>query len=253
VIIDCHTHLTRGGGTVAERADALVRFADKLRIDKLCLSLGPVGRSLTDRPGPDVFREDNDNVFEAMARHSERFVGFCYVNPVLRDEALAEIDRCIVDGDMLGIKLWCAAPCSDPCVEPIVERAAELDVPVLQHTWLKITGNKEFESTPSDMAVLAGKFPNAKLIFGHAGGDWEHGIKAIKPYPNVVVETAGGNPEAGFVEMAVREVGAERVVYGSDAAGRSYASQIAKVYGADISEEERTLILGKNMERLLRL
>ncbi|MEW6358528.1 MAG: amidohydrolase family protein [Planctomycetota bacterium] len=253
MIIDCHVHLTGGGKTVAARADNLVRFADRFRINKLCLCLGLVGGGLADRPSPDIFRDDNDKVFEAMARHPDRFIGFCYVNPIHAKESLDEIDRCVAGGKMRGIKLWCAAPCSDPCVEPIIERAVELDVPVLQHTWLKITGNKEFESTPSDMAILAQKFPNAKLIFGHAGGDWEHGIKALRRFPNVLIETAGGNPEAGFVEMAVREVGAERVVYGSDAAGRSYASQIAKVYGADISKKERELILGKNMEKALKL
>ena len=34
--------------------------------------------------------------------------------------------------------------------------------------------------------------------------------------------------------MAVRELGAERVIYGSDAGGRSFATQLAKVHGADI-------------------
>src|SRR3712207_6583780 len=33
--------------------------------------------------------------------------------------------------------------------------------------------------------------------------------------------------------MAVRELGAERILYGSDAGGRSFASQLAKVTGAD--------------------
>lgn len=250
MIVDCHVHLTRGPGGVAERADLLIRYADKFRIDKLCLSLG---WKLIERPSPQEFRECNDLVFEAMRLHPDRFVGFCYVNPAHGREALEEIRRCVADGSMLGIKLWCAVPCSDPCVFPIIERAIELGAPVLQHTWLKITGNLPFESRPSDMVRLASAYPQAKIIFGHAGGDWEHGIKAVKPFPNVFIETAGGNPEAGFTEMAVREVGARRVVFGSDAGGRSYASQIAKVYGADISEGERELILGQNMKRLLKI
>ena len=40
-------------------------------------------------------------------------------------------------------------------------------------------------------------------------------------------------------------------VIGSDAAGRSYASQLAKVHGADISERDKRLILGGNIERVL--
>ena len=43
--------------------------------------------------------------------------------------------------------------------------------------------------------------------------------------------------------MAVRELGAERVIYGSDAGGRSFASQLAKVHGADVPDEAKRLIL----------
>ncbi len=51
--------------------------------------------------------------------------------------------------------------------------------------------------------------------------------------------------------MAVRELGAHRVIYGSDIGGRSYSSQLAKVYGADISEPDKKLILGGNLKRIL--
>ena len=51
--------------------------------------------------------------------------------------------------------------------------------------------------------------------------------------------------------MAVRELGARRIIYGSDVPGRSFASQLAKVLGADISDADRRLILGENLRRLL--
>jgi len=62
---------------------------------------------------------------------------------------------------------------------------------------------------------------------------------------------AGSDPTAGFVEMAVRELGAERIIYGSDVGGRSFASQLAKVRGADIPESARALILGGNLKRMM--
>ncbi len=67
----------------------------------------------------------------------------------------------------------------------------------------------------------------------------------------MVVETAGSDPTTGFVEMAVRELGAERVVYGSDVPGRSFGSQLAKVTGADVPEAAKQLILAGNLRRLL--
>ena len=54
-----------------------------------------------------------------------------------------------------------------------------------------------------------------------------------------------------MVETAVRELGAGRVLYGSDAPGRSFASQLGKVMGADVTEADRKLILGENLRRLL--
>ncbi len=49
----------------------------------------------------------------------------------------------------------------------------------------------------------------------------------------------------------MRELGAQRVLYGSDAGGRSFASQLGKVMGATISDHDRKLILGANLKRLL--
>jgi predicted TIM-barrel fold metal-dependent hydrolase len=49
----------------------------------------------------------------------------------------------------------------------------------------------------------------------------------------------------------VRELGAERVIYGSDVGGRSFASQLGKVLGADVPDSAKELILGGNLRRLL--
>ena len=51
--------------------------------------------------------------------------------------------------------------------------------------------------------------------------------------------------------MAVRKLGAERVIYGSDVGGRCFASQVAKVIGAEIPDSAKRLILGGNLRRLL--
>ncbi|MEY3227148.1 MAG: hypothetical protein RLZZ536_1767, partial [Planctomycetota bacterium] len=71
------------------------------------------------------------------------------------------------------------------------------------------------------------------------------------PYPNISVDLGGGDPLSGVAEMAVREVGADRVLYGSDVAGRSFASQLAKVTGALLEEPVKQAILGQNLKRLL--
>ena len=152
---------------------------------------------------------------------------------------------------MVGVKLWVAQRCNAPELDPILDRAAQLKAIVFQHTWLKITGNLPGESTPMELAELAARHPSAKIVCGHSGGDWERGLRAIRSHKNVYAELGGGDPTAGVTEMAVRELGAERVIYGSDVGGRSFASQLAKVLGADIAESAKRLILGQNLKRLL--
>ena len=144
-----------------------------------------------------------------------------------------------------------ALRCNASELDPIISRAAELKAVIFQHTWLKITGNLPGESTPFDLVQLAARHPNATLICGHSGGDWERGLRVIRPHKHVFADLAGGDPTAGITEMAVRELGAERVIYGSDVAGRSFASQLAKVHGATISDDAKRLILGENLRRLL--
>ena len=54
------------------------------------------------------------------------------------------------------------------------------------------------------------------------------------------------------MEMATRELGPERVIYASDIGGRSLASQLAKVHGADLSLEAKRQIFGGNLRRMMR-
>jgi predicted TIM-barrel fold metal-dependent hydrolase len=140
-----------------------------------------------------------------------------------------------------------------PNVDAICERAAELNAPILQHTFFRTGGNRAGESSPDDLARLAARHREVTFIAAHAGLNWERGIRAVAEEPNVLVDTCGFDPEMGFTEMAVQWLGAGRVVYGSDAAGRSFASQLAKVHGADISADDRQRILSGNMRRVLDL
>ena len=89
------------------------------------------------------------------------------------------------------------------------------------------------------------------IVAAHLGGNWELGIRYLRSTPNVYAGLAGFDPGSGVVEMAVRELGAERVIFGSDVGGRSFSSQMAKVFSADIPDSAKELILGGNLRRLL--
>ena len=256
-IWDLHAHLTARGSTPEEVMELLVRTADRVGIERICVYMG-MSFKLT--PTPEELRRQNDQVLRAIARFPDRAFGFVYLNPNYLEVSLEELNRCVAEGPMVGVKLWVATRASSPKLDPIVERAAELDAVIFQHTWDKLGGdpaqsgggNLPGESTVQDLVELATRYPDYPFVMGHAGGDWQRGVRAVRAHENILVGVAGGDPERGMVEMAVRELGAERVLYGSDVAGRSFGSQLAKVYGARISEEERELIFSGNLRRLMR-
>ncbi|WP_164103302.1 amidohydrolase family protein [Candidatus Laterigemmans baculatus] len=249
MIWDLHCHLSGvAGQTPGERIARLLDYADRMGVERLCFFMG---MQWSTDPTPDDFRRENDEVLEAISGHPNRCYGFVYLNPKHEQESLDELERCIANGPMVGVKLWTAERCSEQSLDALVRRAGELKALIYQHTWLKVGGNLAGESTPTDIAILAARHPEVSLVCGHTGGDWERGIRAVRNSPNVSVGIGGSDPTAGMVEMAVRELGAERVIYGSDIGGRSFASQLGKVYGAEIRPTDRTQILGGNLKRLL--
>jgi predicted TIM-barrel fold metal-dependent hydrolase len=248
-IWDIHSHLHRvPGDTPEERMEFLIRCADRVGVERLILSQG---YSADLHPTPDQLRQENDRVLRAVRRFPNRAYGSVYLSPSHVDFSLQEFDRCVRDGPMIGVgELEIDKRCNAPELDPIVERAISMKAPILQHCWLKTGGNEPGESSPYDLVELAKRHPEANFICAHTGGNWEQGIRIIRDTKNICSEIAGSDPTSGFVEMAVRELGPERVVYGSDVGGRSFASQLSKVMGADISESAKALVLGGNLRRL---
>ena len=250
MIIDIHAHpghsLSRE--TLREEFRPALREAEHHGVTHICLN---AIADWSESPTPQRVREGNDAVLSLMSDYPGRVLGFCYVNPRYPDAALSEIERCVVAATMVGIKLWVACKASEDSVDPIARRAAELNVPILQHAWYKTQGQLPHESTPADVAALAARHPQASIVMAHLTGCGERGVADIAPYDNVSVDTSGGDPEAGLTELAVRRLGAHRVVFGTDTPIRSYGVTLGKVRGAKLSPRERALILGGNAARLL--
>lgn len=253
-VIDAHVHpLDNFGGFdldgVADDVDRLRGAAERAGVTRACLfSL----HSSTPRdPTPDQCRSANDYALAMRDASDGFFLPFCYVSPTTPEAAVAEIERCVAQEGMVGIKLWVAQRASDTRLDPIMEQAVTYDVPVLQHAWRKTTGNLPGESFPADVADLARRHPRARIIMAHLNGCNPAGVEDVRHCDNVYVDTSGGDPETGMVELAVQRLGAQRVVYGSDAPIRHFGVTMAKVLGARIDAAARRRILWDNMQALL--
>ena len=254
-IIDIHTHLEYAGPdpTDAEMA-TMIRLAQRNGVMH-AIALGNLISVGGWYPQPEHITTINSNTLNAMKRHPEFFTGFCYVNPGHpTDFTLGEIERCVVRGGMKGLKFWIAVKATDKRHDPILRRVEELNIPILYHAWYKQTPSDEptGESTPAEVADLARRFPNVTIIMAHLTGDGARGVLDIVDCPNVLIDTSGGQPEAALVEYAVRQLGAERVIYGSDWPIRDFGTQVGRVLGAALTPEQLRLILHDNAVRVLR-
>jgi len=97
---------------------------------------------------------------------------------------------------------------------------------------------------------MARDYPEAKIILGHicGGGDWEWTIKQAATAPTLYADTSGSVVDEGAIEMAVREIGAERLLFACDG---SLSAGVGKIRGAQISADDKRKILGENFLRLI--
>ena len=151
---------------------------------------------------------------------------------------------------MVGVKLWVAGAASARELDPIVCRGGGVNAVIFQHTWYKTTGNPPGESSRWTWRSWPRGIPRFRYL-GHTGGEWEIGFGRYGICTNVSVDIAGFDPTAGLSRWLSAKLGADRVIYGSDAGGRSFGSQMGKVMGADISEADRKAILGENLKRMM--
>ncbi|MFH1969905.1 MAG: amidohydrolase family protein [Verrucomicrobiota bacterium] len=223
--------------------------ARRLGISRLCnLGSWPFGAT------PDQIVAANNQTMQLVRRYPDVFIGFCFLNPNhAKIFLLKEITRCVEKGNLEGVKLEVETNARSRRLDPIMEACAQLNIPVLHHAWYKTVGKVLDESTPADIADLAGRHPNTKIIMAHLTAAGMRGVLDIQPYSNVYIDTSGSQPFAGIVEYAVEKLGAQRILYGSDIAGRDFSCQLGRIYGAKINRRDRDLILGLNAKKLLGL
>ncbi len=249
--IDVHSHVfyMNDPDAEAQSSDHLVETGDILGITEFW-SFGIVAYRMG---GIEEVRAVNDVLLRVMKRHPNRIRGLCFAIPSYWQDTLDEIDRCL-DAGMVGIKLYHQYRLDDPVQYPVVEKAIERNVPILMHAG-KLVGEhlagQPLISDGSHFTALSARYPEAMLIHAHigGGGDWEWTVRAMRDAsPNVYADVSGSNLDSDQIAFAVRELGAERLLFGTDG---TMAGCVGKVLGSNITDTEREQIFMGNATRIL--
>lgn len=246
--IDIHTHIWSQADGLTEvesnRRD-LIEAADRFDIEAYVVM--PLFGGW--HPSRREVRVGNDAVAD-FARQEPRVRPFCRVHPEHEDQAVDEIRRCVGDMGFPGAKIWVTVA-DHPCVYRVIEQMIEHDRPTLIHCLHKSVGQLPTESEPQHIAALARRYPEAKIIMAHFGGNFLYSCDAVADCSNVWTDPSGSYCETGMLEHAAKVLGVERLVYGSDAPGAAPINNIAKVMAADLSDEAKHRIMYANAKELL--
>ncbi|QEH41845.1 amidohydrolase family protein [Chitinophaga sp. XS-30] len=250
--LDAHVHL----GLSKDGPEVNVDFAERLGIDRMFIS-----KPVTSGPAtPDDFRAANDVILKAMKRYPGKLTGMLTLNPAYPKASLEEIKRCTGEG-MTGIKVYHQVKINDPLFYPVIERLIDLKMIMLMHAEATLgiagyrmkydQGIKPNASRPEDFVEAAARYPEAMLQYAHIGGgpDWEYACKLLKNSPNVYIDVSGSNNENNMVEFAVKCVGADRILFGSD---NMYYQSVGKIIDARLTEEEKRKIFFDNYYNILK-
>ncbi|HJN15929.1 MAG TPA: amidohydrolase family protein [Armatimonadota bacterium] len=247
-IVDVHTHPQ--WEQPFEQMAHVLRLADKVGIGRIVVLGGNLGFGY--QPIAEQVMAINDLTMRLVDRWPGRLIGFCRLNAGLDDAVVErEVERCIRDGNLRGIKLavWPNARSAE--LDATMHLAQAMGLPVLHHCWYKTTCKYEGESDPTDMAHLAARFPEVRIVVAHLTAAGMRGVQDIRPYPNLAIDTSGSQCFSGIVEYAVSVLGADRILFGSDIPGRGFSAQLGRIYGASIGEADKAKVLYGNAERLL--
>ena len=249
MIIDAHTHFAgEGRGLPPNSVEDLLYTLDTNKIDALvtCAPYSSIGKDRT-------YDEANQFLAESMNKAPRRILPLVRVNPHLKENALESIQRFVGGKGFYGVKVHprneAFAINSEDLAFPIAELASKLKVPILIHTGEPDTYGF---AQPTLVGDLADAFPDLTLIIGHMGKRlYEDAICVARWFENIILETSFRSHRD--IARAVKRVGADRVVYGSDMPFGVPDIEMMKIRVCDITPEEKDWVLGDSMARILGL
>ncbi|WP_420027408.1 amidohydrolase family protein [Fannyhessea vaginae] len=194
--------------------------------------------------------EQNDLVYTVHRELPDFVEAYAFINP--KDpHALDEIDRCLGDLKMNGVKFhsWKQGyyPDNRPELDDIFSQIEHYGVHVQMHVGTAPLSN------PYTWSEHARKHPKIDFVFTHMGY-YEFGLSCIEMalrYKNIYLETSGQmNPL--ILKDAIKKIGSQRIVFGTDWPYKPVNIEIDKFLHLDLDSDDLENIFYKNAMYLWR-
>ncbi len=170
----------------------------------------------------------------------------------LYPETYIQAEKMLTQPQCAGIKIH-----PEEHVYPIRDHARAIFEFAARHRAVVLTHSSEKNSLAADFVPWANEFPEVRLILAHIGcgwdGDMTHQVRAIQEcrHGNVFADTSSARSVTpGLIEWAVSEIGADRVLFGTDTPLYHSAMQRARIDFAELPDHDKRKILRDNALQL---
>ena len=169
-------------------------------------------------------RSVNDATAELVKAHPQKLIGFMSVHP--RDRhMLDEMDRCVGDLGMRGIKLGPNYQNFDPVGDDafrLYARAQELRLPIVFHQGTSPVRFADLDyAHPRHIDRVAMRFPDLRIVLAHMAHPWQTDcIAVIRKHPNVWADISALHyrPWSYYncLRLATEWAALHKLIFGSD-------------------------------------
>ncbi len=248
-VLDPHTHILHdglmGSGYIPipfGDAEHMIRRNRRLGVDRFACSTW-VGIWIDYREGIALTRD-------LQLRYPDDFVPYAALDPRKSDDVEADVRLMLDEYGWRGLKPYnprMGLPYNDPLFDPWYARGNELGAFVKLHqTAIGDTFYEEVE----DVAV---RYPNLSLMLAHSGWTWEVARQRAAfahRFPQVYLDLTFTSVLHGAVEFFCEEGLEDRVLFTTDAPMRDPIQQLGWVAYAEVTEEQKEKVLGRNALRM---
>jgi len=203
----------------------------------------------------------NQITLETVRKYPDVLRGLAWARPTDPNGSPANLEPFLHDQQFVGIKLHPEMnqfAADDSLVDGYLSLCAKYNVPAVFHS-----GATGSNSDPKKIYRAAARHPTVPVILYHMGfkGPHEQAIAVVKESlqkrnAQLYLETAQADPQA--VLRAVKELGAERVLFGTDATyyGKDHYARyipLMELLRRELSDDEFIKVMCGNAIRLFKL